>query len=77
MKYAFEMGSSGMTYILSFVKIGSGIQKLIGGYRDKQHGDCMNPLLFFRIRKVRRKLYYGLNSLRIWYMAVFCGGVRI
>jgi hypothetical protein len=31
MKYAVEMGSVTMIYIPSFVKIGSGIQKLIGG----------------------------------------------
>jgi hypothetical protein len=29
MKYAAEMGSGVMTYIPSFMKIGSGIQKLI------------------------------------------------
>jgi hypothetical protein len=31
MKYAVEMGSGAMTYIPSFIKIGSGIQKLMGG----------------------------------------------
>jgi hypothetical protein len=31
MKYAVEMGSVAMTYILIFIKIGSGIQKLIRG----------------------------------------------
>jgi hypothetical protein len=31
MKYAVEMGSGAMTCIPCFVKIGSGIQKLIGG----------------------------------------------
>jgi hypothetical protein len=31
MKYAFEVGSGVMTYIPSLIKIGSGIQKLIGG----------------------------------------------
>jgi hypothetical protein len=31
MKYAVEIGSSAKIYIPSFVKIGSGIQKLIGG----------------------------------------------
>jgi hypothetical protein len=29
MKYAVEMGSGAMRYIPSFIKIGSGIQKLI------------------------------------------------
>jgi hypothetical protein len=31
MKYATEMGSGAMIGIRSFIKIGSGIQKLIGG----------------------------------------------
>jgi hypothetical protein len=31
MKYAVEMGSSAMIYTPSFIKTGSGIQKLIGG----------------------------------------------
>jgi hypothetical protein len=31
MKYAVEMGSGAMIYIPSFVKIGTGIQKYMGG----------------------------------------------
>jgi hypothetical protein len=31
MKYAVEMGSGAMMFIPSFIKIGSGIQKLIRG----------------------------------------------
>jgi hypothetical protein len=31
MNYAVEMGSDAMIYIPSFIKTGSGIQKLIGG----------------------------------------------
>jgi hypothetical protein len=31
MKYAVEMGSGSMTYIPNFIKIGSGIQTLMGG----------------------------------------------
>jgi hypothetical protein len=30
MNYAIKMGSGAMTYIPNFIKIGSGIQKLIG-----------------------------------------------
>jgi autotransporter-associated beta strand protein len=30
MKYVVDMGSGAMIYIPSFIKIGSGIQKLIG-----------------------------------------------
>jgi hypothetical protein len=36
MKYAVEMGSGVMIYIPSFIKSGSGIQNLIGGYTDTQ-----------------------------------------
>jgi hypothetical protein len=38
MKYAVEMGSDSMIYIPSFIKIGSRIQKLLGGggYTDTQ-----------------------------------------
>jgi hypothetical protein len=39
MKYTVEMGSDAMIYIPSFIKIGPGIQKFIGGiYR---HTDSM------------------------------------
>jgi hypothetical protein len=39
LKYAVEMGSVVIIYIPSFIKIGSGIQKIIGGiYR---HTDSM------------------------------------
>jgi hypothetical protein len=37
MKYAVEMGSGAMIYIASFIKIGSGIQKLRGaGFTDRE-----------------------------------------
>jgi hypothetical protein len=38
MKYASEMGSGDMIYMPSFIKTGSGIQKLMGRYR---HTDSM------------------------------------
>jgi hypothetical protein len=42
MKYATEMGSAAMIYISSFIKTGSGIQKLTGGYRHTdRNGDCI------------------------------------
>jgi hypothetical protein len=54
MKYAVEMGSGSMIYIPSFIKIGSGIQKLIGKATKthRQHGDIISLLSFFKIRKV-------------------------
>jgi hypothetical protein len=39
MKYAVEMGSGAMIYILSFIKIGSGIKKLIRG--EYRHTDSI------------------------------------
>jgi hypothetical protein len=39
MKNAVEMGSVAIIYIPSFIKIGSGIQKLIGGIHG--HTDSM------------------------------------
>jgi hypothetical protein len=46
MKYAVEMGSVAMIYISSFIKIGSGIQKLIGVIH-RQHGDIISLISFF------------------------------
>jgi hypothetical protein len=37
MKYAVEMGSGVVIYILSFIKSGSVIQKLIGGEDSQTH----------------------------------------
>jgi hypothetical protein len=48
MKYAVEMGLGAMINIPSFIKIGSGIQKLIGGAQThRTHGDFISLLLFF------------------------------
>jgi hypothetical protein len=45
MKYAVDMGSGAMIYIPSFIKICSGIQKLIRELH-RQHGDLISLLLF-------------------------------
>jgi hypothetical protein len=53
MKYV-EMGSGGMIYIPSFIKIGLGIQKLIGGINiqtHRQQDDLISVLLFIFQRK--------------------------
>jgi hypothetical protein len=45
MKYAIEMGSGAKIYIPSFMKFGSGIQKLIGNTQmHRQHGDLISLL---------------------------------
>jgi hypothetical protein len=49
--YAVEMGSGAVIYIPSFIKIGSGIQRLIGGI-SRQQGDLISLLLYFQNRKV-------------------------
>jgi hypothetical protein len=36
MNYAAEMGLGAIMYIPNFIEIGSGIQKLMGGYTDTQ-----------------------------------------
>jgi hypothetical protein len=45
-----------MIYILSFIKIGSGIRKLMGGgdYRHTQEGDLITLLLLFLQNKESR-----------------------
>jgi hypothetical protein len=58
MKYAVELGSGVMTYIPNFIKIGSGIQKLMGGgdsQTHRQHEDRISLLSFFKIRESRLK----------------------
>jgi hypothetical protein len=49
------VGSGDVIYIPSFIKIGSGIQKLMGG-RDtqthRQQCDIISLLYFFKIKKV-------------------------
>jgi hypothetical protein len=49
MKYAVEMGSGATIYTPSFLKTGSGIQKLIegGSQTHKQHGDLISLISFF------------------------------
>jgi hypothetical protein len=52
------MGSGAMIYIATFRKIGSGIQKLIGGIyvqTHRQQGDLISLLLFFQYKESRLK----------------------
>jgi hypothetical protein len=59
MKYAVEMGSGAMIYIPSFIKNGSGIQKLICGdtQTHREHGDLISLLLFFRNKQSRLTMF--------------------
>jgi hypothetical protein len=52
---AVEVRLDAMTYIPSFIKVGSVIQKLLSGMHietHRQQGDFTNLLLVFKIRKV-------------------------
>jgi hypothetical protein len=52
------MGSGAVIYVPSFIKIGSGIQKLIGGihrHTHRQQGDLISLLLFFQNKESRLK----------------------
>jgi hypothetical protein len=52
------MGSGAVIYVPSFIEIGSGIQKLIGGihrHTHRQQRDLISLLYFFKIRKVGSK----------------------
>jgi hypothetical protein len=56
MKYAVEMGSGVMMYILSFIKIRSGIQKLMGGDSYTQTAWCSHkPILLSKEEKQTKK----------------------
>jgi hypothetical protein len=48
------MGSGAMMYIQSFIKTGSGIQKLVGEERqtNRQHYDLIRTLLFFQDKNI-------------------------
>jgi hypothetical protein len=47
MKYTVEMGSVAMIYIPNFIKIGSGVQKIMGEIHRK-HGDLISIIFFFQ-----------------------------
>jgi hypothetical protein len=65
MKYAIEMGSDAMVYIPCFIKIGSGIQKLIEGDTDTQTAPRSRKLiLFFKNKKIKLILSILQNKER-------------
>jgi hypothetical protein len=53
---AVEMDSGAVIYVPNFIKIGSGVHKLIGGGIHKhtraQQRDLIRLLYFFKIRKI-------------------------
>jgi hypothetical protein len=64
MKYAVEMGSSAMIFIPSFIIIGLGILKLIGGIH-RQHGDLISLICLYQHEESM------LKTNRSWYSGHF------
>jgi hypothetical protein len=68
MVYSIEIGSNVMLYIPSFIKIASGIQKLLGGIHmqtrtHREQGDLTSLILFFQNKESRLiKLVYSTNT---------------
>jgi hypothetical protein len=59
MKHAAEMGSGAMIYIPSFIKICSGIQKLIGGIHRHSMVISQAYLLFFQNKESGQKMGFA------------------
>jgi hypothetical protein len=49
------MGSGAVICVPSFIKIGSGVQKLMGGGIHRQQPDLISLLYFFKIGKYAKK----------------------
>jgi hypothetical protein len=67
MNYAVEMGLGAMTYMPSFIKVNSGIQKLMGGgdtRTDRQEGDLICLLLLFQYKKSMLKTDFVCTNLQ-------------
>jgi hypothetical protein len=53
MEYIVQMGSDAIIYMSSFIKIGSGIQTLMGRGIHRQQGYLISLLLFFQNKESR------------------------
>jgi hypothetical protein len=67
MKYAVDMGSVAMIYVPSFIKIGSGIQKLIreDTQTHRQDGDRISLLQESRLKMAPEPLDWVTSAARI------------
>jgi hypothetical protein len=77
MKYAVEIGSGAMMYVPSFIKTGSGIQKLMGRIHiqtHRQHGDLISLLLFSQNRGNRLKIR-NISMKRKMFCPEHCRGI--
>jgi hypothetical protein len=63
MKYSVEMRSGAMIYIPSFIKIGSGIHKLMRGdtQTHRQQDDLISLFLFFQNEESRLKIHLFIH----------------
>jgi hypothetical protein len=70
MKYAVQMVSGAMIYIPCFIKIGSGIQKLIWGYTQayRQYDDLIILILFSQNKENGLKTELSRNP---WHYNIF------
>jgi hypothetical protein len=76
MKYGVEMDSGAMIYKPSFIKIGSGIPKLIGEIQThRQHGDRICLLLFIQNKGSRKKRQFR-SSFMFWNTAL-CSPLKV
>jgi hypothetical protein len=69
MKYDVEMNSGDMIYIPSFINIGRGIEKLLGGdtQTHRQHGDLISLIPFFQNKESRLKISSYLSHKVFMY----------
>jgi hypothetical protein len=76
MTYTIEMGSDGI-YILSFIKIGWGIQRMLEGdtwadtQKHKQQGDLISLLLFFKSKVNRLKIVACISKCPLPFMLLY------
>jgi hypothetical protein len=78
LKYAIEMGSGAMIYLPRFIKIGSAIQKLIGGCKQthRQHGDRISLFPFLQNNNRPKNGHYSLSiqfNTNYHLYVVICG----
>jgi hypothetical protein len=63
------MDSGAVIYVPSFIKIGSGIQKLIGGGTHAQTATCCHkPTIFFQNKESRLKRSIARNVVGLYYV---------
>jgi hypothetical protein len=77
MKYTAEMGSGAMICMRIFIKIGSGIQKLIRDSETQRRRGALISVFFFFQNKARRKKWYLVseNLFSMYFLVRFLIGI--